>query len=145
MCTFTMYYICMYILGESESTRGLPLPTKHGHGLLSSQLIRQPTAPTSAHTTTETVFYFYFFNSLSKSKLLNTLSPQTPTPTRSTAQAHSTHIKSTDPVYGSVSLSDTGDRCGAERWIALARQRASSIEPSMREFSRQMTAATWRS
>ena len=72
----------------------------------------------------------------------HTHTPQTPT---RTALAHSTRTKSTDPVYGSVSLSATGDRCGAERWIALARQRASSVEPSMREFSRQMTAETWRS
>jgi len=43
------------ILGES-STRGLP----NKHGLLSSQLIRQPTAPTSAHTTTEIVLFLFF-------------------------------------------------------------------------------------
>jgi len=43
------------ILGES-STRGLP----NKHGLLSSQLIRQPTGPTSAHTTTEIVFFLFF-------------------------------------------------------------------------------------
>jgi len=69
----------------------------------------------------------------------HTHTPQTPT---RTALAHSTRTKSTDPVYGSVSVSATGDRCGAERWIALARQRASSVKPSMREFSRQMTAET---
>jgi len=72
----------------------------------------------------------------------HTHTPQTPTRTE---LAHSTRTKRTDPVYGSVSLSATRDRCGAERWIALARQRASSVKPSMREFSRQMTAETWRS
>ena len=61
----------------------------------------------------------------------HTLPPQTPI---RTALAHSTRTKSTDPVYGSESLSATGDRCGAERWIALARQRASSVKPSMREM-----------
>jgi len=84
-------------------------------------------------------FFFLFF--LFKAPK-HTHPPQTPT---RTALAHSTRTKSTDLVYGSVSLSATGDRCGAERWIALARQRASSVKPSMREFSRQMTAETWRS
>ena len=73
------------------------------------------------------VIRFFFFN----------------THTHRTSTQH-TH-KKPDPVYGSVSLSATGDCCGAERWIALARQRASSVKPSMREFSRQMTAETWRS
>jgi len=58
MGTFTINY--MYIpVGEFESTRR-GLPTKHGHGLLSSQLIRQPTAPTSAHTTPDIESHFFF-------------------------------------------------------------------------------------
>jgi len=88
------------------------------------------------HTFIIIIFFFY----LKAPK--HTLPLQTPT---RTALAHSTRTKSTDPVYGPVSLSATGDRFGAERWIALARQRASSVEPSMREFSRQMTAEMWRS
>ena len=86
------------------------------------------------------IFFYFLFFSLKAPK--HTLPPQTPT---RTALAQSTRTKSTEPVYGSVSLSATGDLCGAERWIALARQRVSSVEPSMREFSRQMTAETWRS
>ena len=49
-------------------------------------------------------FLFSFFLKAPK----HTLPPQTPT---RTALAHSTRTKSTDPVYGSVSLSATGDRC----------------------------------
>ena len=86
------------------------------------------------------LFFFIFF--LFSKSPEHTHTPQTPTRTE---LAHSTRTKRTDPVYGLVSLSAIGDRCGAERWIALARQRASSVKPSMREFSRQMTAETWRS
>ena len=60
--------------------------------------------------------FIYLFFPLNLKAPKHTLPPQTPT---RTALAHSTRTKSTDPVYGSVSLSATGDRSGAERWIYL--------------------------
>ena len=60
------------------------------------------------------------------------------THTHRTSTQH-THKKHRPSLWVGI-ISATGDRCGAERWIALAQQRASSVKPSMREFSRQMTA-----
>jgi len=69
----------MYILILGESTRGLL--TKHG--LLSSQLIRQPTAPTyvrpHAHTTTVRDFFFFFARKKTTPPCIVTKTkPQTP-------------------------------------------------------------------